>query len=143
MSNAITITRTFAASPEKVFEAWVRPEHFSVWFGSEALPVPLDTLKMDAREGGSWSAVMVLPDGTSKSWVGEYLEVARPTKLVKTMTDDPSSASRATITVLLAEVDGGTEMTMKQTGGDLSEEDKQRATVGYGSFFNSMEKLLA
>ncbi|CAM6092537.1 unnamed protein product [Calypogeia fissa] len=141
MSHGINITRTFAAPREKVFEAWVKPEHFSVWFGSEAIAVPLDTLKMDVRKGGSWSAVMLLPDGTSKAWVGEYLEIDPPTKLVKTMTDHPESPNRATITVLFAEVEGGTEMTMKQVGGNLSEEDCKRATAGYGSFFDSMENL--
>lgn len=56
MSDGLTITRTFAASRELVYGAWTRPEHFSVWFGTEAVPVPLDTLSMDVRVGGAWNA---------------------------------------------------------------------------------------
>ncbi len=142
MSNGISIIRTFAASREKVFEAWTKPDQFSFWFGSEAINVPIDTVKMDVRNGGSWAAVMELPDGTSKSWVGEYLEVNPPAKLVLTMTDDISKTGRETITVALEEVEAGTKMIMKQNGGNLTEEQYKAAAAGYKSFFDSMGKLL-
>jgi uncharacterized protein YndB with AHSA1/START domain len=143
MTDGLTITRTFAASRELVYAAWTRPEHFSVWFGTDAVDVPLDTLSMDVRVGGAWNAVMHLPDGATIQWVGEYTEVDPPRRLAFTMSDDPSSPSREPVTVVLAEVDGGTEMTLTQTGGNLTEEQYAQTVIGYQGFFDAMEKLLA
>jgi uncharacterized protein YndB with AHSA1/START domain len=141
MAEGLTITRTFKTTPSQVFEAWTKPEHFSFWFGSEAIEVPLDTVKMDTRPGGSWSAVMLLPDGTTKSWLGKYLEVDEPDKLMLTLSDNPSSTTSETVTVSLTEMEGGTEMVMKQSGGNLSEGQYQAAQLGYNTFFDSMDKL--
>jgi uncharacterized protein YndB with AHSA1/START domain len=143
MNDAMTITRTFPASRELVYAAWTRPEHFSVWFGTEAVRVPLDTLSMDVRVGGLWNAVMHLPDGNTIHWHGEYTEVDPPQRLAFTMSDDPSSDSREAVTVVLAEVDGGTQMTLTQNGGNLTEEQYAQTVIGYQGFFDAMEKLLA
>ena len=143
MTDGLTITRTFAASRELVYAAWTRPEQFSVWFGTEAVDVPLDTLSMDVRVGGEWNAVMHLPDGSTIQWHGEYTEVDPPERLAFTMTDDPSSDAREPVTVVLAEVDAGTEMTLTQTGGNLTEEQYAQTVIGYNGFFDVMEKLLA
>ncbi|MCU1482613.1 MAG: hypothetical protein JWQ19_3399 [Subtercola sp.] len=86
---------------------------------------------------------MHLPDGNQIDWVGEYLEVDAPSRLAFTMTDDPSNPARETVTVTLGEVDGGTEMTMTQSGGNLTEEQYAQTIVGYNAFFDVMERLLA
>lgn len=143
MTDGLTITRTFAAPRELVYAAWTLPEHFSVWFGTEAVEVPLETLSMDVRVGGTWNAVMHLPDGSTIHWNGEYTEVDPPERLAFTMSDDPSSDAREPVTVVLAEVAGGTEMTLTQTGGNLTEEQYAQTVIGYNGFFDAMEKLLA
>ena len=143
MTDGLTITRTFAASRELVYAAWTRPEHFSVWFGTEAVGVPLDTLSMDVRVGGLWNAVMHLPDGNTIHWHGEYTEVDPPERLAFTMSDDPTHDSREPVTVVLAEVDGGTEMTLTQPRGGLTDEQLAQTVIGYDGFFDAMEKLLA
>jgi uncharacterized protein YndB with AHSA1/START domain len=109
----------------------------------EAVVVPLDTLSMGVRVGGAWNAVMHLPDGNTIQWAGEYIEVDPPERLAFTMSDDPSSPSREPVTVVLKEVDGGTEMTLTQTGGNLTEEQYAQTVIGYNGFFDAMEKLLA
>ena len=143
MTDGLTITRTFAASRELVYEAWTRPEHFSVWFGTEAVDVPLDTLSLDVRVGGAWNAVMHLPDGNKIYWAGEYTEVDPPEHLAFTMTDEPGSDPGEPITVSFAEVDGGTEMTLFQARGDFTDEQLEQTVIGYNGFFDAMEKLLA
>ncbi|GAA3592834.1 hypothetical protein GCM10022198_15930 [Klugiella xanthotipulae] len=95
MSNGLTITRIFTVPPESVYAAWTRPEHFSVWFGTAAVSVPLDTLSLDVRVGGEWRAVMHLADGHVINWVGEYVELDPPHRLVFTMTDRPDDPARA------------------------------------------------
>jgi uncharacterized protein YndB with AHSA1/START domain len=143
MTDGLTITRTFAASRELVYAAWTQPEHFSVWFGTEAVDVPLETVSMDVRVGGDWTAVMHLPGGDTIHWRGEYTEVDPPERLAFTMTDDPSRDAREPVTVVLVEVDGGTEMTLTQTGGNLTQDQYAHTVIGYNGFFDAMEKLLA
>lgn len=138
----LSITRTFPATRERVFEAWTTPEQFSVWFGTDGVEVPLDRLVMDVRPGGSWSAVMLLPDGNSISWVGEYLEVDAPSHLVMTITDRPAEDARGVITVDLGEVAGGTEMVMTQESPGFSREQLDQTVIGYNAFFDVMQALL-
>ena len=142
MTDGLTITRTFAAPRERVFDAWTKPEHFSVWFGTAEVDVPLDTLSMDVRVGGSLKAIMHLPDGNTIDWAGEFTEVDPPSRLAFTITDNPSNPARETVTVDLVEVDGGTQMTMTQGGGGLTEEQYAATVVGYNAFFDDMEKIL-
>ncbi|MFC5260659.1 SRPBCC domain-containing protein [Kribbella qitaiheensis] len=143
MSNDVVVTRTFNAPRELVYEAWTNPEHFSVWFGTDAVDVPLDTLSLDVRVGGAWNAVMQLPDGNQIHWVGEYTEVDPPERLSFTMTDDPANPSDVPIVVVFAEVAGGTEMTLTQLRGDFTQEQVEATIMGYNGFFDSMEKVLA
>jgi uncharacterized protein YndB with AHSA1/START domain len=142
MTEPLTVTRTFSAPRELVYEAWTKPEHFSVWFGTDAVDVPLDTLSLDVRVGGAWNAVMQLPDGNQIHWVGEYTEVDPPERLAFTMTDDPANPAGEPIVVTFAEVAGGTEMTLTQPAGDFTQEQIDATIMGYNGFFDSMEKLL-
>lgn len=143
MPDGLTITRTFGAPRRLVWAAWTTPEHFSVWFGTSAVDIPLATLAMDVRVGGAWSAVMHLPDGARIDWTGEYVEVQAPQRLAFTMTDDPANPAREPVTVDFAEVDDGTRMTMTQRGGNLTDEQYGQAEAGWNGFFDDMAGLLA
>ena len=142
MTEAIGITRTFDAPCEAVYDAWITPEHFSRWFGTEAVAVPLDTLDMDVRVGGRWRAVMHLPDGALIDWTGEYLELDRPNRLAFTITDRPDDPERESVVVTLTAVNGATEMTMTQLGSQMSDEQIARTTAGYNGFFDVIEKIV-
>ena len=138
-----TIVRTFAAPPEAVFAAWTTPEHFSAWFGGAASEVPVETVSMDVRPGGAWSARMFAgPDRYEISWTGEFVEVDPPARLVLTMTDQPGAPARDGVTVSLAPVNGGTEMTVVQSGGNLTPEQYEQAKAGWNSFFDVMGLLV-
>jgi uncharacterized protein YndB with AHSA1/START domain len=139
----MTITRVFKAPRELVFDAWTDPQQFARWFGGSAVDVPIDTVSMDVRPGGTWKATMVLPDGGHEiHWLGEYVEVDPPERLVLTMSDDSSRDAREIVTVSLSEVAGGTEMICHQGGGNLSAEEYARAKAGYETFFDAMAELL-
>lgn len=141
MSNPVSITRTFAATPEQVFDAWTTPAAFAVWFGTAAITV--DDVEMDVRVGGAWKATMHLPDGSLKHWVGEFTEVNRPTRLALTLTDEPDEPAREPVTVDIVAVDSGTEMTMVQAAESFNDAAKAAVTAGYTAFFDDLEKLLA
>lgn len=137
-----TIVRTFAAAPDAVFVAWVTPASFAAWWGGSGVDVPLDSVSMDVREGGSWRATMILGNGLPDiHWFGEFVEVHRPDRLVLTLTDRPGD-ERAHVTVTFTAVDGGTEMRFRQTGGVMTQEQYDQTTAGSQTFFDAMASLL-
>lgn len=142
MSNQITVTRTFAAPRERVFAAWTDPADFAVWFGSSQVTVPRDSVVLDVRPGGSWQAVMELPDGNTINWEGRYTEVTPPERLGLTITDQPGTEPGAPISVTFAEVDGGTQMTLVQDAPEFTEDQREQTAAGYQAFFDDMEALV-
>ena len=142
-SQGATITRTFAATPDAVFDAWVNPASFAGWFGGSGVSVPMDSVSMDVRPGGTWKATMVIGNGVPNiDWYGEFVEVDRPSRLVLTLADRPGDA-RETVTVTFATVDAGTEMVFRQTGGNLSAAEYDRVAAGWQGFFDAMATLVA
>jgi uncharacterized protein YndB with AHSA1/START domain len=142
MTGGLTITRTIAAPPERVFAAWTTPEDFAVWFG-DGVRVPVETVLMDVRVGGRWTAVMHAPDGSTINWHGRYTEVDPPHRLAFTMDDDPAHDSAEAIVVTFGEAAGGTVMRLTQPPDGLSDAELGRALLGYNAFFDRMEILVA
>jgi uncharacterized protein YndB with AHSA1/START domain len=142
-SLGATITRTFAAPRDLVFDAWVTPEHFASWFGGSGVDVPVGSVSMDVRPGGTWKATMIIGNGMpDMHWFGEFVEVDRPGKLVLTLSDRPGDA-RELVSVTLTEVADGTEMLFHQSGGNMSAEEYERTAAGWQTFFDAMETLVA
>jgi uncharacterized protein YndB with AHSA1/START domain len=140
-SSGSTITRTFAPPPAVVFDAWLTPASFAAWFGGNAVHVPVDSVTMDVRPGGTWTATMVLgTDLPEIHWHGEYLEIERPGRLVLTLADRPGD-ERETVTVTFTEVAGGTEMVFHQGGGNLDAAEYARVTEGWQTFFDALQSL--
>jgi uncharacterized protein YndB with AHSA1/START domain len=136
-----TIVRTFDAPRKAVWEAWTRPEQFAVWFGTDA--AEMRDVDLDVRPGGAWRGTMVVPDREPMPWSGVYREVSEPELLVMDLTDGTGGEGEyETYTVVLAEVDGRTEMTLRQSGGHLSDEEYERAKAGTNSFMDTLEGLL-
>ncbi|MDJ0395664.1 SRPBCC domain-containing protein [Rhodococcus sp. G-MC3] len=137
------LTRTFAAPPTAVFDAWVTPASFATWWGGSEVIVPLDSVSMDVRPGGTWKATLIVGNGMPEfHFRGEYLEVDRPNKLVMTLTDEPGD-EREVLTVILTAVDGGTEMQFSQTGGHLTPEQYAGTADGWGVALMALDALLA
>ena len=139
-AEGITIARVFDAKREAVFAAWTDPAQFGGWFGGGE--TTCEDVVFEVRPAGTWRATMVLPDGNRMYWVGEYVQVDPPTRLVLTITDDPANEARDVLTVELSEVDGGTHMLFTQTGGHNSEQGYTQAAHGWNVFFDTMEPLL-
>jgi uncharacterized protein YndB with AHSA1/START domain len=139
-SPYVSITRTLAAPPEEVFEAWTTPEHFGRWFGTESTLV--EDVQMDVRVGGEWSARMILGDGVEIGWRGSYLEVDAPNRLVFSLTDRPGDQFER-VTVALMKVEAGTEMKFTQSGNNVPPENYARLEEGWRSFFDDLSKGLS
>ena len=140
----IAITRVFAAPRERVWREWTDPEAFADWFGAPDAEVPVDSVSMDVRPGGSWRATMFAgPDRREIQWAGEYHEVEEPERLVLTFTDQPEEDARELVTVVLTDLgDGRTEMHFEQRG-HMRPEQYEAAKRGWGGFLDRLDQRLA
>jgi uncharacterized protein YndB with AHSA1/START domain len=82
--RAMTMVRTFHASPAKVFDAWINPALIARWIGPRELT--LTSCRIDARSGGSFSLTWHRADGTDMVLDGSYVEVLPPRRIVHTGT---------------------------------------------------------
>jgi uncharacterized protein YndB with AHSA1/START domain len=139
----ITIVRVFDAPRERVWREWTEPERFADWFGGTESEVPLSSVSMDVRPGGSWRLTMFAARGEIH-WNGEYREVDEPERLVFTVTDQPEEHAFELVSVVLTDLgDGRTEMHFEQRGGGLSPEEYERAGQGWSGFFDRVAERLA
>ena len=142
--DGITVVRVFDAPRERVWKEWIEPERFADWFGGPEYEVPLSSVSMDVRPGGSWQATMLANAGRREiQWKGEYREVVAPERLVFTISDQPGENAYELITVVLTDVgDGRTEMLFEQRGA-LPAEVYERAGQGWSIFFDRIAERLA
>jgi uncharacterized protein YndB with AHSA1/START domain len=140
----ITITRVFDAPPDRVWKEWTEPERFADWFGGGDCEVPLATVSMDVRPGGSWRVIMFCDAGRREiHWKGEYREVVDAARLVLTLSDQPGDDVYELITVEFTDLgDGRTEMRFQQRG-RLPAEVYEQAAQGWSSFFDRIAEHLA
>ena len=139
----IAITRVFDAPRERVWKEWTEPERFADWFGGPEAEVPLSSVSMDVRPGGTWRATMFFgPSRRESRWNGEYREVEEPERLVFTISDRPGEDVHALVTVLLTDIgDGRTEMRFEQRG-PLPPGMVERTKKGWGIFFDRIAERL-
>lgn len=121
--SELRLTRRFAASPERVFDAWTNPELLRRWWAAlQGWETAL--AEVDLRLGGRYRLSMRDPDADAEYTVsGEYLEVRRPERLAYTWTweGDPEimrGSEGTVVAVELREDGGGTELELTHRGFD-------------------------
>jgi uncharacterized protein YndB with AHSA1/START domain len=132
----LTVSRVVDAPRELVWQAFTEPEHLAVFWGGPGITVPVESVTMDLRPGGSFELTMVASDGTEYPNRGEYVEVDEPSRIVF---PEPDTGITATIT--FAEVGDKTEVTIRQVGVPerfLGPE----AEAGFAATFDKLEALL-
>ena len=126
------------ATPERVFRAlasseitrwWVRPGVFDTreWSG-------------DVRVKGRWRASGVAR-GQPYDLEGEFVEVDSPRKLVHTWHTVGAPAQPSTVTYLLEPIDGGTRVTLRQSG-FTSPDQCANTAVGWETSFARLSELM-
>lgn len=142
-AEGITMTRTFDAPRELVWQAWTDPAHFAQWFGEPGSTIPLETASMDVRPGGEWSVVMHVPAEGQIPFAGVYREVVEPERLVLTLRDPGGSGWEEVMTVVLTDLgDGRTHQHFTQRGGNLTEEEYRQGAEGTSIFFARLAEHL-
>lgn len=107
----ITMERTFDAPRELVWTAMTSAEHIPNWWGPHGNYAVVE--EMDVRPGGKWR--LAPPQGGGGvAFMGEFLEVVAPERLVRTSSPDfpdmEAGGPPAVETITLESLDGKTKM---------------------------------
>jgi len=115
------VRRSFRAWPEPVFDAWLDPKTAGKWLFAHATG-QIVCVEIDGRVGG-WFYIVDRRNGADVEYVGEYLEVDRPRRLVFTLSVGKYARNRVTVEVV--PLPDGCELTLTddiepQTAGEAS-----------------------
>jgi len=112
--TSLTLVRRIAARPSIVFDAVSTADGMACWWGPDEGPVLL--AESDCQVGGSFRVRFRMLDGTEHECSGQYIEVAKPSRLVMswrwTLGGDPDEAGEESrVEIDLRPIDTGTELT--------------------------------
>ena len=141
--HEVSIVRTFEASPEQVFEAWVDPAQVAQWWGPDEFHTPLDSVVIEPRPGGRYDLVMVETRTGEQSHVRqEILELSAPELLVLRHEPMPEHGLHEPMVtrVELHAHDGGTRLEV--TGGPYTQEMAPFVDQGWGEQLDKLARLL-
>jgi glutathione S-transferase len=138
----LVITRHFKAPPEGVFAAFTDQELMQRWYGPEIMTVP--HCEVDARVGGKYRIEMHAPSGAVHVVSGEFKEIKAPERLVYTWgwLKGASRGPETLVTLTFTRKNGGTELTLEQSG-FLEEERREAHREGWTSSWNALAAFLA
>jgi glutathione S-transferase len=137
----LCLERTFAGSPEEVFDAWTSPEVLTRWWAAQ----PTWTspgCDVDLRVGGRY-VLRMLDDETGHVHAvgGVYREIERPTRLVYTWcwegSDGLHPGHESLVTVEFVPTGAGTTVLLEHSG-LASEESRARHTMGWTGTFDNL-----
>ena len=100
--------RVLANPPERVFEAFARPELLARWWGPSGFTSTFEVFEF--RPGGRWKFVMHGPDGSHHPNESVFLRLDAPSTVVIQHVSPPHFV----LTVTLALHEGGTAITWAQ-----------------------------
>lgn len=107
--TSFTTRRIVDAPRALVFDAFTKCEHLKNWMGPKSLTMV--SCETDLRAGGRYRFVFRAPDGSEVGFSGEFKEVARPERVVRTFVFEPIPDAAALETLELTEADGKTMIT--------------------------------
>ena len=116
MSNVVRLHRVLRAPPERVYRAFLDPDAMVKWLPPHGYTGKVH--HMDARVGGSHRMSFTnFSTGNSHSFGGRYVELTPHERIRYTdQFDDPAMPGEMQVTISLAAVACGTELTISQEG---------------------------
>lgn len=136
--KTVRVTHRFAASAERVFDAWLDPEVAKQFLFSTDSGTKVRT-EIDARVGGQFVAVD-RRDGEDVLHTGTYLEIDRPHRLKFTFGVPKYSSEFVEVTIDIVRVDNGCELTLQQTG--TLPEYEERTIAGWTKMLAGLDRVL-
>ena len=94
----ITVKRRIAAPAQQIFDAWLNPASLAEWMRPCSSGTMKSTIKVDAREGGTFEIVMHVPSGPVRH-TGVYQTIDAPRRLVFTWNSPHAGDNDSLVTV--------------------------------------------
>jgi len=139
-ANTLKIVRVFKAPRELVFAAWTDPDQLAQWWGPKELHTPRESVSVEARVGGTWTATMVMNEtGQEFPTTTKFTSIDPPNGFAMREEAGDVFPFAVTMTATFEEVDGWTTMTVVQHF-DVESFDFDNSILGWGT---SLEKLRA
>jgi glutathione S-transferase len=140
-TDNLVIKRHFKAPPERVFAAFTKRDLMQAWYGPESMTVP--HCEVDARIGGRYRVEMHGRSGSVNIVTGEFKEISPPQRLVYTWgwLNGAARGPETVVTVTFAARDGGTDLTLEQSG-FLTEEARARHEQGWIASWPALDAAL-
>ena len=140
-TDSLVIKRHFRAPPERVFAAFTEKSLMQAWYGPENMTVP--QCEVNARVGGKYRVEMHNPAGSVHVVAGEFREIRPPERLVYTWCwlNGASRGPETVVTLTFVARDGGTDLTLEQTG-FLDEDARGRHEHGWETSLNALNAAL-
>jgi uncharacterized protein YndB with AHSA1/START domain len=138
----LVVIRAFNAPARIVFEAWTKPELFTLWWAPKSTGVTLLSCEQDVRVGGGYRLEFGHEAAaTPMAFFGRYLEVTPPSRLV--WTNDESDDGAVT-TVTFEEKGGKTLVVLHELYASKEALDRTIAGMegGMPETFAQLDELL-
>lgn len=138
----LTLQHEFACSPERLWQAWTKPEEVACWFGPEGCTAP-DAV-VDFRVGGSYHFPIQNSDGSVDTVTGEYTQIDQPHHLAFTWSwvqSDGRLGQKMLINLDFEYLGGKTRLRLFQTN-FINKEAQDLHKEGWSSSMNSLQKHL-
>ena len=135
-STTLVLRRTFSASRQRVFRAWIEPEALESWLRPKGMGMTVRSL--EAHVGGSFHFDL----GNGNSIVGTYLRIAPPEKLVFTWSGTAMQGRETVVTLDFLDQGPVTEVVLTQ---ERLSTPEQRALAGTGwpSLLDALAEVLS
>jgi len=113
---SLTLTREYAAPPERVWQAWTDAKALKQWW-APSKDEPCSLAEVDVRVGGRFRICFGGADGNEHECAGVYKEVVKPRKLVFTWSWPRTTPERVSLVTILFNAKGrGTEVVFRHEG---------------------------
>jgi uncharacterized protein YndB with AHSA1/START domain len=138
--TTLEITRLFDASPERVFDAWLKREEWQAWIGPEGMHC--DVTLLEPYIDGRYRITMRLSDGNVVPVAGLFKTIDAPRILVFTWGREGDPSRTSLITLTLREIAGKTELTLRQEGLRTAS-NRDDHVKGWNGTLNKLRAFLA
>ena len=135
-----SVTHSYAATPERVFDAWLDPA-IARRFLFATPTGEMIRAEVDACVGGQFTFVDRRPDMGDVLHTGEYLEIDRPRRLVFTFGVPQFNTGYTQVTVEIASAGGGCHVTLTQS--QVPAEWADRSKEGWTMILGWLEAALS
>jgi len=115
-TNTVRLHRVLAASPEKVYRAFLDADAMAKWLPPDGFTCKVHT--MDAKVGGRYRMSFTnFTTGKAHTFGGEFIELAPYDRIRYTdKFDDPNLPGEIVVTITLKAVSVGTDISIVQEG---------------------------